>query len=136
MGRARRQHLAYPDRGVGARRPLTRSPSPNCVRRALTELLDASLIQSLGRGPGGRLALVAVGSYARSELCPGSDVDVVLVHDGRGEIAAVADRLWYPLWDAGFILGHATNTVKEEVALAERDLDALTALLDARLVTG
>jgi [protein-PII] uridylyltransferase len=86
--------------------------------------------------PAGRLALVAVGSYARSELCPGSDVDVVLVHDGRTEIAAVADRLWYPLWDAGFILGHATNTVKEEVALAERDLDALTALLDARLVTG
>jgi [protein-PII] uridylyltransferase len=79
---------------------------------------------------------VAVGSYARGELSPGSDVDVVLVHDGRGEIAAVADRLWYPLWDAGFILGHTTNTVKEEVALAERDLDALTALLDARLVTG
>ena len=79
---------------------------------------------------------MAVGSYARSELCPGSDVDVVLVHDGRSDIAAVADRVWYPLWDAGFILGHATNTVKEEVALAERDLDALTALLDARLVTG
>ncbi len=61
---------------------------------------------------------------------------MVLVHDARADIAAVADRLWYPLWDAGFVLGHASNTVKAEVALAERDLHALTALLDARLVTG
>jgi len=79
---------------------------------------------------------VAVGSYGRAELCPGSDVDVVLVHDARADVAAVADRLWYPLWDAGFVLGHATNTVKAEVALAEHDLHALTALLDARLVAG
>ncbi len=77
-----------------------------------------------------------MGSYGRAELCPGSDVDVVLLHDGRSNVADVAERLWYPLWDAGFVLGHATNTVKEVVALAERDLHALTAWLDARLVTG
>jgi [protein-PII] uridylyltransferase len=104
--------------------------------RALTELLDDSLTRSLAAGPEGRLSLVAVGSYGRAELCPGSDVDVVLVHDGRTKVADVADRVWYPLWDAGFVLGNAVNTVKEEVALAERDLHALTALLDARLVTG
>jgi [protein-PII] uridylyltransferase len=69
-------------------------------------------------------------------LSPGSDVDVVLLHDGRANVAEVADRLWYPLWDAGFVLGHATNTVKEQVSLAERDLHALTAWLDARLVAG
>ena len=34
------------------------------------------------------------------------------------------------------MLGHAINTVKEEVALAERDLHALTAWLDARHVAG
>jgi [protein-PII] uridylyltransferase len=84
----------------------------------------------------GRLALVAVGSYGRAELCPGSDVDVVLVHDGAADVATVAERLWYPLWDAGFVLGHSANTVKHEVALAERDLHALTAMLDARLVGG
>ena len=51
-------------------------------------------------------------------------------------VRELAEHLWYPLWDAGFVLGHTMNTVKQEVALAERDLDALTALLDARLVTG
>ncbi|HMF84426.1 MAG TPA: ACT domain-containing protein [Acidimicrobiia bacterium] len=79
---------------------------------------------------------MGVGSYGRRELCPGSDVDVVLVHDGAADVGGVAERLWYPLWDAGFVLGHAVNTVKQEVALAEGDLHALTAMLDARLVTG
>ena len=80
--------------------------------------------------------MVAVGSYGRAELCPGSDVDVVLLHDAAADVAGAAERLWYPLWDAGFVLGHAMNTVKQEVALAERDLHALTATLDARLVAG
>jgi [protein-PII] uridylyltransferase len=104
--------------------------------RALAELLDEALTQSLGVAAEGRLSVVAVGSYGRAELSPGSDIDVVLVHGAKANVADVADRLWYPLWDAGFVLGQATNTVKEQVALAERDLHALTALLDARLVTG
>ncbi|HMG27680.1 MAG TPA: HD domain-containing protein, partial [Acidimicrobiia bacterium] len=60
----------------------------------------------------------------------------MLLHDGAAGVANVAGRLWYPLWDAGFVLGHAINTVKQEVALAERDLHSLTAMLDARLVAG
>jgi len=82
------------------------------------------------------LALAAVGSYGRAELCPGSDVDVVLLHDGAAHVGDVAERLWYPLWDAGFVLGHSINTVKQEVALADSDLHSLTAMLDARLVAG
>ena len=61
---------------------------------------------------------------------------MVLLHDGHMNVAEVADWLWYPLWDAGFVLGHAINTVKEEVALAEHDLHSLTAWLDARHVAG
>ena len=80
------------------------------------------------------------GSYARRELCPGSDVDVMLLHaGGRRERTPTADdagALWYPLWDAGFVLGQSVRTVKEALALADDDLDALTALLDVRLVAG
>ncbi len=84
-------------------------------------------------------AIVALGSYARRELTPGSDVDVMLLHPGGRRGAPTADdagSLWYPLWDAGFTLGQSVRTVKEALAIADDDLDALTALLDLRLVTG
>ncbi len=59
-----------------------------------------------------RVALVALGSYERRELCPGSDVDVLLLHDVRGRqrdvVKDLAERCWYPLWDAGFVTGHGT----------------------------
>ncbi|MEX2268807.1 MAG: ACT domain-containing protein, partial [Acidimicrobiia bacterium] len=87
----------------------------------------------------GRWAVVALGSYARRELCPGSDVDLMLVHDGtaRGRLAAAAaEALWYPLWDAGFVLGHALRTPKEALVLARDDVDTLTGLLDLRIVHG
>ena len=81
------------------------------------------------------LVVLALGSYARRELCPGSDIDVVLLHR-RPEVAAVADALWYPLWDAGIVLGHAARTVKEALRLAESDLETLTSLLEVRVVAG
>jgi [protein-PII] uridylyltransferase len=107
---------------------------------ALAEVLDAVLVD-LFEDPGPRtpIALVAIGSYARRELCPGSDVDVMLLHSGGRRASALRDdasRLWYPLWDAGFVLGHSARTVKEALALADSELDALTALLDTRLVAG
>ncbi len=82
---------------------------------------------------------MAVGGYGRRELCPGSDLDVLLLHRGkrdRGELGGLAERLWYPVWDRGLKLGHAVRTVKEAVALAASDLNTATAQLDTRLVAG
>ncbi|HEX8804738.1 MAG TPA: hypothetical protein VF743_11100, partial [Acidimicrobiales bacterium] len=101
------------------------------VDRWLAELLEA------GAEPDGRgLALVAVGGYGRRELSLQSDVDIVLLHAGRTDIGAVADQVWYPVWDSGLKLGHAVRTVKEALALAADDLDTATALLDARHLGG
>jgi len=82
------------------------------------------------------VALVAVGGYGRSELCPHSDLDVMLVHTGRGDIAGVAERMWYPIWDKGFRLGHSVCTVREALDVATGTLDTATALLSARHVAG
>jgi [protein-PII] uridylyltransferase len=82
------------------------------------------------------VALVAVGGYGRAELSPGSDLDVVLLHTGRKDVRELAERIWYPLWDAGLKLGHGVRTVKEALALAASDLDTATSLLDARLIAG
>ncbi|MGY1844290.1 [protein-PII] uridylyltransferase [Modestobacter sp. SYSU DS0875] len=82
------------------------------------------------------VALVAVGSLGRRELPPHGDLDLVLVHDGRPEIAALADALWYPIWDAGMRLDHSVRTVAEAVAIAGDDVKAGFGLLDVRHVAG
>ncbi len=82
------------------------------------------------------VALVAVGSLGRRELPPHGDLDLVLVHDGRPEVAALADALWYPVWDAGVRLDHSVRTVAEAVSVAGDDVKAGLGLLDARHVAG
>ena len=80
-------------------------------RRALTELTDgwvASLFDAAG-GPGIGAAMVAVGSYGRAELSPGSDLDLLLLVPGTAttaQSAQVASAVWYPVWDAGLRLDH------------------------------
>jgi [protein-PII] uridylyltransferase len=102
--------------------------------RAHSDLVDAWLRTLLSDHAG--IALVAVGGYGRAELAPQSDIDVMLVHDRRRDIGAVADRIWYPVWDAGLKLGHSVVTVKQALELAADDLDTATALLSARHVAG
>ena len=101
----------------------------------LLEEATSELPAGAGRG----LSLVALGGYGRAQLCPGSDIDVVLLHPGRTprpELERLAQRLWYPLWDAGLALGHAVLTVKQALSLATGDLSTATSLLDARVVAG
>ncbi len=103
--------------------------------RAYTALVDSFLLSLLPSEPG--IALLAVGGYGRGELCPGSDVDVILLHARKGrDVQALAEAVWYPLWDSRLKVGHAVRTVKEALALASGDLDTATSQLDARLVAG
>jgi [protein-PII] uridylyltransferase len=83
------------------------------------------------------VALVAVGGYGRQELAPHSDVDILLVYDGKpGGIEDLAKDLWYPLWDAGLKLGHAVRSFDDQLAMAGDDLDTATSLLSARPLAG
>ncbi|WKX72840.1 [protein-PII] uridylyltransferase [Streptomyces sp. XD-27] len=106
-------------------------------RAALARLTDDWLAQLLGDAPG--VALVAVGGYGRGELSPRSDLDVLLLHDGSaetGELAALADRVWYPVWDLGLALDHSVRTPGEARKTAGEDLKVHLGLLDARHIAG
>ncbi len=107
--------------------------------RAYTALADSWLVGLFGTGAAG-VALIAVGGYGREDLCPGSDLDVLLVHTRKdrdlAEVKELADQVWYPLWDAGLKVGHGVRSVKEALALAHDDLDTATSLLDSRLIAG
>ncbi|GAA2056429.1 hypothetical protein GCM10009839_76960 [Catenulispora yoronensis] len=107
-------------------------------RRARSDAADAFLAALLPPGIPG-VALAAVGGYGRRELSPGSDLDVVLLHDaalGPEEVAGIAEKIWYPVWDSGAKLDHSVRTVEQARELASTDLAVAAGLLDARLVAG
>ena len=109
------------------------------LRHELVQAADGWLTELFG-DPGPGVALVAVGAYGRLEPAFGSDLDLVLVHDGKSrsakEIAELADRIWYPVWDSGVPLDHSVRTIPEALAVADKDLKAAMGLLDARRVVG
>ncbi|WP_419842255.1 [protein-PII] uridylyltransferase [Candidatus Poriferisodalis sp.] len=84
---------------------------------------------------GAGVALVAVGGYGRGELCPGSDIDLLLVHDDI-DTGSFADRIWYPIWDEKLKLGHAVRSLAATLELAASDIDTATAIADARHLAG
>ncbi|QER85691.1 [protein-PII] uridylyltransferase [Streptomyces tendae] len=109
-------------------------------RSALAGLTDEWLAGLFAAGaPGARgISLVAVGGYGRAELSPRSDLDLLLLHDGSAPqaVSALADRLWYPVWDLGLALDHSVRTPAEARRTAGEDLKVQLGLLDARHVAG
>ncbi len=104
------------------------------ARAVRTARADSWLTELLSDAEG--VALVAVGGYGRGELGAGSDLDVLMLHDGRPDIVAVADKVWYPIWDSGQKLDHSVRTVKEAVTVAGADMKAVLGMLHARHVVG
>ncbi|MEV5578282.1 [protein-PII] uridylyltransferase [Streptomyces parvus] len=101
----------------------------------LTGLFTAAATRAGVRGA----ALVAVGGYGRGELSPRSDLDLLLLHDGSADpaaVAALADAVWYPVWDLGLALDHSVRTPGEARKTASEDLKVQLGLLDARPVAG
>lgn len=128
--------------GADARSRVLEEPVSPRRRRRLAEASDAWLAALYGAadGPARDVALVAVGGYGRRELSAGSDLDVLLLYrDGAASssaIPAMADRLWYPIWDAGVRLDHSVRTIVESRRTANSDLRAMLGLLDARTIAG
>ncbi len=83
------------------------------------------------------VALVAVGGLGRREPAPYSDLDLVLLHEGKVDgLTAIADAIWYPIWDSGVSLDHSVRTPDQALAVAKDDLKALLGLLDIRHLAG
>lgn len=123
---------------VTSRAELLRRPGPPSPgrRRALVALTDEWLqeVFRLAGGTARRAALVAIGGYGRGELSVGSDLDLLLLHDGS--VGDLPDRIWYPVWDSKIRLDHSVRTLSEARRLAARDLKVVLGLLDARAVAG
>ncbi|MCN9242809.1 [protein-PII] uridylyltransferase [Streptomyces sp. RY43-2] len=131
-------------------RLLTQGAPPGPPRRAaLAALTDQWLAELFAAGTAGTagttdaggahgVSLVAVGGYGDGALSPHSDLDLLLLHDGHDStaVAALADRLWYPVWDLGLALDHSVRTPAQARRTAGEDLKAQLGLLHARHLSG
>ena len=132
-GRIEKQHRE----GAGGREVV--SSLTNLVDRVIRDLFRQadSPWEPLRRGSEG-CALVALGGYGRRELNPASDVDYMLLYPKRedGYLHAIADYIFYMLWDIGFVLGNSFRSIKDCLEMADSDLTSLTSMLEARFLAG
>jgi [protein-PII] uridylyltransferase len=104
------------------------------LREELTELYDRWLSALVTRED---VALAAVGGLGRREPAPCSDLDLVLLYEGRvADLGALADSIWYPIWDSGTGLDHSVRTPQQALSVADSDLKAMLGLLDLRHLAG
>ncbi|MFL6064268.1 MAG: [protein-PII] uridylyltransferase [Friedmanniella sp.] len=138
-GRALKRDLTNERLNVAIRSAWSSTAGPD-RRRSLTSCVENALVELYAEvgGPDTGTALACVGSLARRELGPRSDLDLVLLHDGRDTAATdrLATSLWYPLWDSGAKLDHSVRTPVECAEVAGRELSAGVGLLDLRVVAG
>jgi len=84
------------------------------------------------------LALVALGSYGREQLCVYSDIDLMIVYKEIPgyNIKEMIEKILYILWDTGLKLGHRVHTVEELFKVSKTDITIKTALIESRFIEG
>lgn len=108
----------------------------------LTEKVDAKIACLFGSIPGSLSkgwSVVAVGGYGRKDMCPHSDVDILLLAGKRGmkkDADSLINSLIYPLWDLGLNASYSVRTIKETLSDMEKDFFLKTSLLNIRFVCG
>jgi [protein-PII] uridylyltransferase len=136
---AAREHLAEVHRQSrsGSRVNALHSDLMDRLVRRLFQIAEAEYFAER-RDTGDRIAVLAVGGYARREMAIHSDVDLLLLHEGTVSpyVTRIAERIQLWLWDAGLTVGCATRTVADTVELARHDTTVFTGVLDTRFLSG
>ena len=96
---------------------------------------DALLVAELESN---EIALAAVGGFGRGELSPGSDLDILLLHNGVDEkqLSAFVSALLNPLWSVGRQVDYSVRTRSETRTVSGHDFKVAMGLLDLRHIAG
>jgi [protein-PII] uridylyltransferase len=108
----------------------------------IAELTDRTLtalwndITLAGKEPG---AVIALGGYGRYEMCPHSDIDLMIIFpDEKAKLAGAesAQQFLHALWNIGFDIGHSVRTIQDCIRLYQTDVDVWASVLESRYVCG
>jgi [protein-PII] uridylyltransferase len=121
------------------RRDIQKQPGADLCER-LSAACDAYFQRRLAELPPHKTprAMIAVGGYGRAELCPRSDIDVLILYAKSvpKDAADLAKAVFHPLWDLGADLGHGVRSIPETLSLANEDWKVFASLVDARFLAG
>ena len=81
-------------------------------------------------------ALYAVGGYGRSELHPGSDIDILVLADKPEKHRAAIEDFLRDVFDLNVEVGHSVRDTKSCVKECRADITVATALFERRFLTG
>jgi len=84
------------------------------------------------------IAIVALGSYGREQLCVHSDIDLLIVFkkvDGYNS-ELIIEKLFYLALDAGLKLGHRVHETGDLFNASNEDITIKTSLMESRFITG
>ena len=110
----------------------------NASDRALLSLFSSAAIEHLGVNGEKGIALAAVGGYGRGELSPGSDLDILILHQGQfseQKLNSFVNALVYPLWETNTV-DYSVRTPSQTSKSAATDLKVALGLLDMRYLCG
>jgi [protein-PII] uridylyltransferase len=84
------------------------------------------------------IALVALGSYGREQLCVYSDIDLMIVYKNVEAYNAqsMIEKMLYIAWDSGLKLGHRVHEVSELNSVAQEDITIKSSLIESRFIVG
>ena len=107
---------------------------------AITDIFEAALRDLFPNDPSirNKVALVPHGGYARREMAPYSDVDLMLLHK-QGTLALVSPlsrRLIQDISDIGVDLGFSMRTIRQCCQMSQRDPIICSSLIEARFLAG
>jgi [protein-PII] uridylyltransferase len=102
------------------------------IDRMLSEAYAAHMEEG---GLDKQVCLVALGGYGRQELCPYSDIDLLVLHSSNADKEKIAAAVRF-FWDMGLTLGCVVRSVSECAKILGEDFATDTALLQARFIAG
>ncbi len=99
-------------------------------------LCKAWQIQALHKIKG--LTLCAVGGYGRGQMQPYSDIDLLILSDGKlkSDTQNTISTFITFLWDIKLEIGQSVRTIKDTLKLAKDDITIATNLVEARQLCG
>ncbi len=84
------------------------------------------------------IAIVALGSYGREQLCVHSDIDLLIVYEDIDgfNTQLIIEKLFYLALDSGLKLGHRVHSTSDLFKASNEDITIKTSLMESRLITG